>query len=482
MPRTLRGRLLLSYVAVILAALLIVSAALFGFAGVSGARILPALERLAAISRTNQNELLQLWQAGADSAELQGLLFDTADSTGVRILVVDTVLQEVIFDTVEGNDWVGDQLAEVERPGGLALPNVDRGSIFGTFIHPNGSRWLVFAEPNRELGRALIFYAVPEPTPREFFRESFLTPLLVAGALAVLLSVLLAALISRSVAGPLQKMAAAAEGVAEGNYDQTVPLQGPAEVRSVAASFNTMSARVKDTQQSQRDFLANVSHDLKTPITAISGWSQALLDGAASTPEEQTRAAETIHDEAGRMQRMVNDLLELARLESGQLALSLKPVDVAEILSLVKRSFSPKAVEKDVTLTLQANGPLPVSGDHDRLLQLFANLVDNALAYTPSGGRVELAGREDGGWVEATVRDTGPGIPEWELLRIFERFYRTEKSRARVDGSGGRGAGLGLAIVRELAQAHGGDVSVSSRVGEGTTFTVRLPRQTAAGD
>ena len=157
--RSLRGRLLLAFFGVILVTLAVVAAALFGFASVSDARLLPALERLSAISRTNQRELLELWQAGAGSDELQGLLFNTGAQADVRILVVDSDAQEIIFDTSEGDDWVGDALNQVDRPQSLALTNVGRGSIFGTFVHTNGSRWLVFAEPNPALGRALIFYA-----------------------------------------------------------------------------------------------------------------------------------------------------------------------------------------------------------------------------------------------------------------------------------------------------------------------------------
>ena len=171
------------------------------------------------------------------------------------------------------------------------LTNVGRGSIFGSFIHTNGSHWLVFAEPNPALGRALIFYAQPEPTAGEFFNEFFLSPLVFAGALAVLLALLLAVIIARSVARPLHTMAGAAEAIARGEYDQRVPPQGPDEVQRVAGSFNSMAAQVKASQQVQRDFVANVSHDLKTPLTAISGWSQALLDGAAEAPAERRRAA-----------------------------------------------------------------------------------------------------------------------------------------------------------------------------------------------
>ena len=472
MISTLRGRLLWSYIAVILAALLFIAVTLFGFATVSNARLLSPLERLSAISRTNQRELIQLWELGAGGEALQGLLFSTAEQADVRILVVDTNAEDIIFDTAP-DDWIGDRLTGVQQPPSLVLTNVARGSIFGTFIHSNGSRWLVFAEPNVALGRALIFYAQPEPTPAEFFREFFLQPLIIAGALALLVAVLLAVIISRSVSGPLRTMASAAEAIARGDYDQRVPQRGPEEVRRVAESFNSMAAQVKASQQAQRDFVANVSHDLKTPLTAISGWSQALLDGAADSPDDRQRAAATIYDEANRMDRMVSELLELARLESGQLQMAARPVDLGQVLADVHRSQLPRARARQIDLALDAPPGMVVMADPDRLVQIFTNLADNALAYTPAGGSVRLAARQADGWVEGIVADTGPGIPEEELSRVFERFYRLEKSRTR--GEAGRGSGLGLAIVRELVTAHHGHIRVSSEVGRGSAFVVRLP-------
>ena len=473
-PHTLRSRLLLSYVAVIVAGLLIVALALFGFAGVSDARLLPSLERLSAISRTNQRELLDLWEAGATGDDLQTLLLNTAEQADVRILVVDSEAQSIIFDTVVADDWVGDPLTQVERPPSLVMTDAGRGSIFGTFIHGDGSRWLVFSEPHPALGRALIFYAEPEPTAGEFFSAYFLRPLLFAGALAFLLAVLMAALVARSVVRPLQKLAVAAGAVARGDYNHRVPPRGPEEVRGVAESFNSMAAQVNTTQTAQRDLVANVSHDLKTPLTAISGWSQALLDGTADTPDERRRAAETIFNEAGRMGRLVNDLLDLARLESGQFQLTQRFLDLGQVMTDVERGLLPRARDKEIGLSLDLSPTPPVLGDRDRLVQVFTNLADNALTYTPVGGRVGLAVRAANGSVEGVVSDTGPGIPEEELPRVFERFYRLEKSRTRGEDNR-RGSGLGLAIVEELVHAHGGRISVSSRVGQGTTFVVSLP-------
>jgi two-component system sensor histidine kinase ResE len=242
----------------------------------------------------------------------------------------------------------------------------------------------------------------------------------------------------------------------------------------VAESFNSMATRVEATQAAQRDLVANVSHDLKTPLTAISGWSQALLDGAADTAAERQQAAETIYNEAGRMARLVNDLLDLARIESGQFQLTLRAVDVSDVMAEVYRGQVPRARARQIDLTLDAAPPIPpVMGDRDRLAQVFTNLADNALTYTPSGGGVRLAVRAGEGYVEGSISDDGPGIPAEELPRVFERFYRLDKSRVRENDR--RGSGLGLAIVQELVAAQGGQVSVSSEPGRGSTFIVRLP-------
>lgn len=470
---SLRGRLLTSYIAIILLTLLVVAVGLAGFATLSSVRFVPVLQRLAAISLSDQNDLVRLWQAGASPEDLQAFLQETADLTDVRIVITDQSDNQIVFDTETTDTWQGDLLGNVSRPGNLAVSNVPRTSIFGRLEHPDGTQWLVYADPNPVFGRALIFYAQPEPSARSFFNEFFLRPLIFAGLFAFLMAILLAVLITRSVASPLQDVAGAAGAIAQGDYKQRVPLKGPDEVRHVAASFNTMADRVQSTQEAQRDFLANVSHDLKTPLTVISGWSQALMDGAAESVEERVRAAETINDEAHRMARMVNDLLDLARIESGQLQLARRLMDLGEVVGDVHRNMQPRAREKEIDLVLdRAPAPL-VYGDPDRLLQVVSNLVDNALTYTPAGGRVKLSVRTNQEWVEAAVADTGPGIPPDQQERIFERFYRVEKARTR--GPGSRGSGLGLAIVRELVEAHDGQVRIESALGEGTTFTVQLP-------
>ncbi len=206
-----------------------------------------------------------------------------------------------------------------------------------------------------EFGQFRIFYIQLEPTLLSFFQEFFFSPLLGAGVVALLLGIMLAVWIASSVARPLSNMATAAEAIAQGDYDQQLPLQGPEEVRRVAGSFNSMSAQVKMTRQAQRDFVANVSHDLKTPITSIQGWSQALLDGTANSEQQQRQATQIIHDETSRMSRLVDQLLDLARIESGQLELKRQQIDLCQIASDVHRNLLVQAQEQGIHFTLNAN-------------------------------------------------------------------------------------------------------------------------------
>jgi signal transduction histidine kinase len=274
-----------------------------------------------------------------------------------------------------------------------------------------------------------------------------------------------------------------------------VDARGHDEIGRLAQSFNTMAAQVQSARQMEKDFVANVSHELKTPLTSIQGFAQAILDGTAQDGESARRAAHTIFDEAARMARLVGDLLTLARFESGQLPMARETLDLNDLLPRWVNRFQARVTAAGGTITTVFD-PLPeIIGDAGRLEQVVANLVDNALKYNRPGGAVTVTAKSNAivsatkssilawrrvaapppqQWVTISVADSGEGIPPEDLPRLFERFYRGDK--ARVAG----GTGLGLAIAQEIITAHGGTINVASEAGRGSTFTIRLPAQTGA--
>jgi signal transduction histidine kinase len=209
---------------------------------------------------------------------------------------------------------------------------------------------------------------------------------------------------------------------------------------------------------------------LRSPLTSIKGFAQAILDGTAKDKEAQIKAAGIIEDESKRMMRLVDDLLELSKLESGQITMVKEPVDVNELLEHCRDIVAIRAEENELKLTLDIKSTAIVNGDIDRLEQVINNLLDNALKHTPLGGSIAIAAQQQSaGFIEITVSDTGPGIPPDQLKHVFERFYRVDTSGTKT------GTGLGLAIAREIIRAHSGNITVLSKINEGTRFVITLP-------
>ena len=469
MFRSLNSRLLLSYVAVIVVCLVLVGLGLLLFAGSLWTR-----ETFWRLEAAAQATLLALRQTGPletlPTERLRAQVLKAAEEQEMRVLVLDA-RRTVQFDSEKA--WEGEQLDLDE----VARTPVAPGRVRGTFLAPTGrrgGRWIFAGQmvARREGGRQIILFASPRWRMWGWFAENLVPPLVRAGAVALVLSILLALWVSRSVAAPLRRVAAAAEAIARGEAGTRAPVSGPQEVRALASSFNTMADRVEAARQSQRDFVANVSHELKTPLTSIQGFSQALLDGTASTPETAARAARVVHEEAERMRRMVDELLTLARFDAGQMVMARDPVELGPLLRACIEKLAPQAQAAEVTIDMDVPEQLVVTGDADRLAQVFGNLLDNGVAHTPAGGSVAVAARraDEGHFVEVTVTDTGRGIPADALPRIFERFYQVDKARRRS-----RGAGLGLAITKEIVEAHGGTITAESVVGLGSRFAVRLP-------
>ncbi len=341
----------------------------------------------------------------------------------------------------------------------------------GTFRDAERRLWQYVLRPMDD--RFTLVLAAPQPRLQSLniLRDDLLPPLLWVAGFTLLFAILLARLTARWVSGPLEKIASATRKV-PGGTPFRIEESGPDEVKQLARAFNEMNAQVASGKRSQQDFVANVSHELKTPLTAIQGFAQALLDGTASTDPEIARAAGVIFSEAGRMDNLVHELLELARIEGGSLAFDPDPVDINSLLENLVLKFTPLIRSSQVELVTDLQ-PLPgLTGNGDRLMQVFNNLLDNAVKHSPVGGKVEIRSEHSDGFARVHFIDTGPGIPPEEQDRIFERFYQLDKAR---DRSRQPGFGLGLAIAQEIVHAHGGQISIISTAGRGSDFVVKLP-------
>ena len=303
--------------------------------------------------------------------------------------------------------------------------------------------------------------------------EGLLPRVALSGTIALVAAIGVAYVLSRSITRPVVEVTRASEQMARGRYDQRIPVSGRDEIGRLARVFNKMAHEVARTHQAMRDLNGNVAHELKTPLTSIQGYAQALLDGAVRSPEEAEHAARVIHEEAERMRRLVDDLLYLSRLESGQLQLECAPVHVPTLLQTAAERVAWQAQEGGRELRLLMGIDIPIiQGDARRLEQVLANLLDNALRHTPPGGRITLGARWSLEHVTLSVHNTGSYIPPEHLPRIFERFYQVDPARTREGRL--RTSGLGLAIAREIVAAHGGRISAGSDPDTGTEFTVVL--------
>jgi signal transduction histidine kinase len=307
------------------------------------------------------------------------------------------------------------------------------------------------------------------------FLSDFWWQLLVAGAIAAAIALVLARWLARGMTQPLRDMAQAARQMETGDYSQRVHTTSRDEVGQLATAFNRMSAELESLERLRRELVANVSHELKTPISALRAHLENLLDGVAE-PDPET--LQVMLSQSERLSRLVDQLLDLSRLESGELPLRREGVPlgrlVAEVLSEVEVVRSGRAVR--VEDRVPEDMP-PVFADRERLHQVLFNLLDNAVRLTPPGGEVVVSAHRVDGRCEVSVADTGPGIPAEHLPRLFERFYRVDPARSREDG----GTGIGLAIARSVVEAHGGRIRAESQVGKGSVFTFDLPVAPAAG-
>jgi len=286
--------------------------------------------------------------------------------------------------------------------------------------------------------------------------------LFIAAAAGGLLAAVAAFVLARRISRPVDRIAAAARTLAGGTHPEPVPVEGAAEIATLAGAFNELAEQLQQAQEAERNFLLSVSHELKTPLTAIRGYAEAVEDGAVDPRD----AAATVSSEARRLERLVKDLLDLARMNRTDFSVHNSEIDLAEVVEDAVRRYEGQAESFGVELRAVADGPAPAVADADRVLQVVSNLVENALRLTPEGGEVRVVAAPG----VLRVEDTGPGLAEADNEHAFERFYLHERYGLERKV----GTGLGLAIVRELTLAMGGEVDVESRPGTLTVFTVRL--------
>ncbi len=300
---------------------------------------------------------------------------------------------------------------------------------------------------------------------RGMFDESVTVVFLVAAAVAGVVALLLAVVFARRLARPIERLARAADQIAEGNLAARVPEAGPYELRSLAAAYNMMAERLAEQDAIRREFVANASHELRTPLTNLQGYLEALRDGVLP-PDPAT--FDSLREEVDRLTRLAASLDILAGGE-GERPLP-GPVDLAGIVRTSADLVGPALARRSIELEVSVDASLAVRGRPDELTQVLGNLLQNAVRYTPEGGRVRVEASRSPEGIVVQVSNSGPGIPSDDLPHVWERFYRVEKSRDRARG----GAGVGLAIVKQLVEGAGGRVGAMSDAGW-TTFWVRLP-------
>jgi two-component system OmpR family sensor kinase len=413
---------------------------------------------------------------------------DFSNVFGIAYLAVASTNGSVV-DGVECPAYVGTHAYQPQLPSSFTFATQSDGSQAAYFTAasktPGGPSFRVLAQKDPNSGDVFVT-AVPLTDQDSTLHTLFVTELAVTGA-AIVLALIGGWWLVRLGLRPLEDVEATADSIAAGNLDQRVPgADQPTEVGRLARALNVMleriqsafdarlrsEARLKDNEQHLRQFVADASHELRTPIAAVSAYAELFERYAADNPEDLPRVAAGIRTETARMDRLVNDLLTLARLDEG-LPVERTPVELVSLASEAVRTAT--AVGPEWPVHFSATRPVEITGDKDRLRQVVDNLLANVRAHTPPGTPTTVRVEQVGDEAEIVVRDSGPGMPTDEARRVFERFYRADRARTRPHG----GSGLGLSIVSAIVAAHGGTVTADSAPSQGMTVTVRLPSSSA---
>jgi signal transduction histidine kinase len=379
--------------------------------------------------------------------------------TGQRLIVSDDI-RASLEQPVRGQPYISWRPSD-DSPGSKLILVTALPSRLRQFnqIPPRGAEpyWLVLAVPETTVTRAWL---------------DLLPGLGVAAAIALPIAGVLAVLIASYITRPLQQLTVASQRIAEGSFDVQVSVDRSDEVGRLAQAFSSMAKRVGEAHAQMRALVANVSHDLKTPLTSILGFAQALRDGRASDEAQAKRMGQVIYEEASRLTTRLNDLLYLSELESGQALLQRDEIDLRKLVEGVVQRIEPDVAAHDVRLSVDLADGVTLSADGPKLERAVENLLDNARKYAPSDGEIRVRSYVDSGYACIDVANAAVDLAEEELPRLFDRFYRRDRTRGQ--GEDAAGSGLGLSIARDLIELHGGTLDASLRDGQ-IVFTVRLP-------
>ncbi len=362
-------------------------------------------------------------------------------------LVLVDVNGEVVFS--QGDNQAINQ--SLQRDRGRGVPIIVDGNLVG---------WL----------RSVPLSQSPRPdSPEARFLADTTRAILYSAIGATVIALLLGILLARTLTRPIRELTLVTRVLAKGDLGQQVTVRTRDELGELAASFNQMSAELARASELRRQMTADIAHELRTPLSLILGYTESLSEGKLPATQE---TFDIMHDEAQHLSRVIDDLRTLSLADAGELPLARRPVDPRTLLERAMSAHLPEAQRQGISMQIETSSDLPqVEVDPGRMAQVLENLVNNALRYTPEGGRIVLSAEANTSTIKLHVQDNGVGIAPEDLPYVFDRFYRSEKSRPRQ----GTESGLGLAIAKSIVEAHGGSLWVESALGEGTTFTIALP-------
>ena len=324
-----------------------------------------------------------------------------------------------------------------------------------------------------------VIYIVDNKQTVQSLNAEILTLIIEAVLIGFAIAIAISLIISRTLLSPIQGMTKAAEAMADGDFSKKIKVESNDEIGILAVTFNDMAAQIetmlaelKKAEVLRREFVANVSHELRTPLTSIRAYAETISDTDLIPKETEAEFLRVIINECDRMTKIVQDLLELSRLDSGSIKLTVEEFSIEQSIRDIYAAVALEAKKHNHQLELELEWKLPeIMGDRARIEQVLMNIISNAIKYTPDGGRISISGSSTGDNVWIRIEDTGIGIPEDDIPRVFDRFYRVDKARSRESG----GTGLGLSIADDIITLHGGEITIESKQGTGTSVTVSLP-------